>query len=81
MKVRFNIEYRTVYGENLVLNILDKADADHVASHAMKPASEKSWKCDLDLPARAASSTTSTVCSVMARRIVKSGQSFLTVWT
>ena len=53
MKVRFNIEYRTVYGENLVLNILDKADADHVASHAMKPASEKSWKCDLDLPARA----------------------------
>ena len=53
MKVRFNVEYSTVYGENLVLNIVDNADAEKVTSHIMKPASDKVWKCDLDLPAKA----------------------------
>ena len=53
MKVRFNIEYGTVYGENLVLNIVDSASGETVASHAMKPASDKAWKCDLDVPAKA----------------------------
>ena len=53
MKVRFNLEYSTVYGENLVLNIIDNTSGEKVASHAMKPASDKTWKCDLDVPAKA----------------------------
>ena len=53
MKVRFNIEYSTVYGENLVLNIVNHAEDGATASHAMKPATDKSWKCDVDLPAKA----------------------------
>ena len=53
MKVRFNIEYSTIYGENLVLNIVDNATPDKVTGHVMKPATDKSWKCDLDLPAKA----------------------------
>ena len=31
MKVRFNIDYSTVYGENLVLNIVDNADAEQIS--------------------------------------------------
>ena len=53
MKVRFNIEYGTVYGENLVLNIVNSDDGGLLSSHAMKPASNKMWKCDLDVPAKA----------------------------
>ena len=53
MKVRFNIEYGTVYGENLVLNILNSGTGDLASSHAMKPASDRIWKCDLDFPAKA----------------------------
>ena len=53
MKVRFNLEYSTVYGENLVLNIVDNASGEKVASHAMKPATDKAWKCDLDFSAKA----------------------------
>ena len=53
MKVRFNLEYSNVYGENLVLNIIDNTSGEKVASHAMKPASDKTWKCDLDVPAKA----------------------------
>ena len=53
MKVRFNIEYGTVYGENLVLNIVNNADGEKLASHVMKPASDKVWRCDLDIPAKA----------------------------
>ena len=52
MKIRFNIDYGTVYGENLVLNIVNKAENGEVASYVMKPASDKTWKCDLDLPAK-----------------------------
>ena len=52
MKVRFNIEYSTVYGENLVLNIVSGAAAEKVSSHAMKPASDKVWRCDMDFPAK-----------------------------
>ena len=53
MRVRFNIEYSTVYGENLVLNVIDKSNADQVKRYVMKPASDKSWKCDMDVPAKA----------------------------
>ena len=53
MKVRFNIEYGTIYGENLVLNIIDNQEGEQVFKHIMKPASDKMWKCDLDLPAKA----------------------------
>ena len=52
MKVRFNIEYGTVYGENLVLNIVDNANDEKVASHVMKPLNDKTWKCDIDVPAK-----------------------------
>ena len=53
MKIRFNIEYGTVYGENMVLNIVNSASGEKVASHAMKPATDKTWKCDLDVSAKA----------------------------
>jgi len=53
MKIRFNIEYGTVYGDNLVLNIVDTASGEKVSSHAMKPTSDKTWKCDMDVPAKA----------------------------
>ena len=53
MKVRFNIEYGTIYGEDLVLNMIDSLDGHVVSSHAMKPASDKAWKCDIDVPAKA----------------------------
>ena len=48
MKVRFNIEYSTIYGENLVLNIVDNATPDKVTGHVMKPATDKSWKPRVD---------------------------------
>ena len=53
MKAKFNLEYSTVYGENIVLNIIDGAAPDKVSRHAMKPATDKSWKCDIDVPAKA----------------------------
>ena len=53
MKVRFNVEYNTIYGENLVLNIVNTANGEKLTSHVMKPASDKVWKCDLDIPAKA----------------------------
>ena len=53
MKVRFNVEYSTVYGENLVLNIVDPGTNEVVSSHVMKPATDKAWKCEIDLPAKA----------------------------
>ena len=52
MKVRFNIEYSTIYGENLVLNIVDNANGEKAASHVMKPLNDKTWKCDIDVPAK-----------------------------
>ena len=52
MKIRFNLEYSTVYGENIVLNIMDAAEPDKLVRHAMKPATDKSWKCDIDVPAK-----------------------------
>ena len=36
MKVRFNLEYSTIYGENLVLNILDSANGEIVSSHVIQ---------------------------------------------
>ena len=53
MKVRFNVEYSTIYGENLVINVMDQEAIEVVSRHVMKPANDKSWKCDLDVPARA----------------------------
>jgi 4-alpha-glucanotransferase len=52
MKVRFNVEYSTVYGETLVLNILNNAEDGKVSRNVMKPATDKSWKCDMDFPAK-----------------------------
>ena len=44
MKVRFNIEYSTIYGETLVLNIVNNAEDGKVSRNVMKPATDKSWK-------------------------------------
>lgn len=55
MKVRFNIEYGTVYGENLVLNIVDNANDEKVASHVMKPLNDKTWpghQCHISMSCR-----------------------------
>ena len=53
MRIRFNIDYSTVYGEELVLNLIDQATGAVSQSYTMKPNGDKAWKCDLDLPARA----------------------------
>ena len=52
MRVRFNIEYGTVYGENLVLNIVNSENGETLSSQAMKSASDTMWKCDVDVPAK-----------------------------
>ena len=53
MKIRFNLDYSTVYGENIVLNLIDSVETGKVSRNAMKPANDKSWKCDIDVPAKA----------------------------
>jgi len=50
MKIKFNVEYKTAYGEDIVLNVINNGHPEQVSKHAMKPNSDgKSWKCDLDL--------------------------------
>ncbi|MCQ2288319.1 MAG: 4-alpha-glucanotransferase [Muribaculaceae bacterium] len=47
MKIRFILDYKTVYGEEMVLNLLD-ADKNVAKQVAMKTASGKDWKCEID---------------------------------
>ena len=47
MKLRFILDYQTVYGEEIVLNML-AADGS-VNEHAMKTANGSEWKCEITL--------------------------------
>jgi len=52
MKIKFNLEYKTVYGEDIVLNVMAGGHNDKVSRHAMKTTNNgQSWKCDIDMPA------------------------------
>ena len=51
MKIHFHIEYRTIFGEKLVLNVV-KTDADgkeNVVPYDMTTADELYWTCELNL--------------------------------
>ncbi|MBQ0069730.1 MAG: 4-alpha-glucanotransferase, partial [Bacteroidales bacterium] len=47
MKLRFILDYQTVYGEEIVLNML-AADGS-VTEHAMKTTNGSEWKCEITL--------------------------------
>ena len=39
MKIKFNLDYQTVYGQDIVLNVIDAAKPDNVHRHALKTTS------------------------------------------
>ena len=47
MKLKFKLDYRTQYGENLVLNQI--TGDDQVVEHAMRTTDGRTWKCELEL--------------------------------
>ena len=47
MNIKFEIEYRTIYGEDLFLNVL-QADGTHT-SHAMTTRDGVIWTCQLEV--------------------------------
>ncbi len=47
MKLKFRLDYRTQYGENLVLNQI--TGDDQVVQHAMRTTDGRTWKCELEL--------------------------------
>ena len=47
MKFSFNINYGTIFGEALVVNILD---GDHVERHQMTSADGSQWNANVDIP-------------------------------
>ena len=47
MKLRFNIDYRAVYGENIVLNILTGRD-DEVRKRVMNTIDGNTWRCEYE---------------------------------
>lgn len=48
MKLKFIIDYQTVYGEEVAINLLDAEN--HVCQHVvMKTTSGKEWKCDINV--------------------------------
>ena len=47
MKLKFKLDYRTQYGENLVLNQI--TGNDQVVEHAMRTTDGRTWKCELEL--------------------------------
>ena len=51
MKLLFHLEYRTVFGEELTLNITD-GDAGTVAAHGMSTTDGMHWTCEITADAR-----------------------------
>ncbi len=49
MKIKFNLDYQTVYGEEIVLNVLHASDADATTRHAMRTSDGRVWRVDLEL--------------------------------
>ena len=52
MKIQFNLEYGTTFGENLVLNILTGEDAAKVSQHKMTTLDGQHWFCELTKAAK-----------------------------
>ncbi len=49
MKIKFNLDYKTVYGEEIVLNVLAANGQDVVSRHAMTTANDgRSWQCSIE---------------------------------
>ena len=49
MKIKFNLDYQTVYGQDIVLNVIDAAKPDNVHRHALKTTDGRVWKGELDV--------------------------------
>ena len=49
MRLKFNIDYRAAYGENLVLNVLT-GSGDEVKKHAMLTHDGQVWVCEIEAP-------------------------------
>ena len=47
MKILFNVEYQTTFGESLVLNILSEGDVTKVKQHQMSTLDGLHWFCEL----------------------------------
>ena len=47
MKILFNVEYQTAFGEELVLNVLSADDTSKVVQHKMSTADGQHWTCEL----------------------------------
>ena len=47
MKILFNVEYQTAYGEELVLNILSEGNTTKVSQHKMSTLDGLHWSCEL----------------------------------
>ena len=52
MKLLFNVEYQTTFGEDLVLNILSEEDAAKVSQHKMSTLDGLHWFCELTKAAK-----------------------------
>ncbi len=50
MNILLNINYNTVFGEELVLNIVNAKEPGKATSYRMKTADGKLWSCELKLP-------------------------------
>ncbi len=46
MKVQFNIEYRTIYGELLVLNVIDGKEPQNISRYEMSTVDGCHWSCE-----------------------------------
>ena len=58
MKLIFNIDYQTVFGEELLLNLVEKDGAEnHVSSYRMKTEDGMRWTYELNCPAARALAT------------------------
>ena len=52
MKLQFNLSYQTVFGENLVLNILSNGENGKAAQHSMITLDGLHWTLDMNMPVK-----------------------------
>ncbi len=48
MKIKFNLDYQTIYGEEILLNVLDER-GEVEARHLMKTSDGRVWRVDIEL--------------------------------
>ncbi len=53
MKLRFNLEYQTSFGEDLILNVLTEGNAAKVSQHKMSTLDGLHWTCELNKTVKA----------------------------